>query len=147
MHFDNAAAKIPYACSAPTSAACAPSRRRWPASDRHCSTSDDGARFTQCQLWAVTGSNRRPPACKAGALPAELTARVFLTVERMKRLSLGGLAALLVAAALFSGSAGGRVLVRCHTADLSGRLGFIPGAAGKPLRAPLPKKRPPPTRP
>src|SRR5213082_2620599 len=26
-------------------------------------------------LWAVTGSNRRPPACKAGALPAELTAR------------------------------------------------------------------------
>ena len=24
--------------------------------------------------WAVTGSNRRPPACKAGALPAELTA-------------------------------------------------------------------------
>src|SRR5436190_10906783 len=25
--------------------------------------------------WAVTVSNRRPPACKAGALPAELTAR------------------------------------------------------------------------
>ena len=25
--------------------------------------------------WAVPGSNRRPPACKAGALPAELTAR------------------------------------------------------------------------
>jgi hypothetical protein len=24
--------------------------------------------------WAVTGSNRRPPACKAGALPSELTA-------------------------------------------------------------------------
>jgi Phage integrase family len=28
-------------------------------------------------VWAVTGSNRRPPACKAGALPAELTARAF----------------------------------------------------------------------
>src|SRR5205809_3717927 len=27
------------------------------------------------ERWAVTGSNRRPPACKAGALPAELTAR------------------------------------------------------------------------
>src|SRR6476659_4589510 len=26
--------------------------------------------------WAVTGSNRRHPACKAGALPAELTARI-----------------------------------------------------------------------
>src|SRR4051794_41569242 len=26
--------------------------------------------------WAVPGSNRRPPACKAGALPAELTAPV-----------------------------------------------------------------------
>src|SRR5579862_1954855 len=25
--------------------------------------------------WAVTGSNRRPPGCKPGALPAELTAR------------------------------------------------------------------------
>jgi hypothetical protein len=24
-------------------------------------------------LWSVPGSNRRPPACKAGALPAELT--------------------------------------------------------------------------
>ncbi len=27
------------------------------------------------RLWAVPGSNRRPPACKAGALPTELTAR------------------------------------------------------------------------
>ena len=26
--------------------------------------------------WAVLGSNQRPPACKAGALPAELTAQV-----------------------------------------------------------------------
>src|SRR5262249_292673 len=26
-------------------------------------------------VWAGPGSNRRPPACKAGALPAELTAR------------------------------------------------------------------------
>ena len=28
------------------------------------------------QWWAMTGSNCRPPACKAGALPAELIARV-----------------------------------------------------------------------
>ena len=28
--------------------------------------------------WAVLGSNQRPPACKAGALPAELTAQVRL---------------------------------------------------------------------
>jgi Protein of unknown function (DUF4232) len=49
----------------------------------------------------------------------------------MKRYALSGFAALIVAAAaLFSGSAGGRVLVRCHTSDLSGRLGFIQGAAG-----------------
>ena len=42
--------------------------------------------------------------------------------------------ALLVAgtacAALSSGPATGRLLVRCHTADLSGRLGVIQGAAG-----------------
>ena len=30
--------------------------------------------------WAVTVSNRRPPACKAGALPAELTALDFAEV-------------------------------------------------------------------
>ena len=49
----------------------------------------------------------------------------------MTRLGLGGLAALLAtAAALFTGSVDGRALVRCHTADLSGRLGFVQGAAG-----------------
>jgi putative sterol carrier protein len=31
--------------------------------------------YRQFLRWAVTGSNRRLPACKAGALPAELTAR------------------------------------------------------------------------
>ena len=38
----------------------------------------DLSRSAQSALarWAVTGSNRRPPACKAGALPAELTAHV-----------------------------------------------------------------------
>src|SRR4029078_2843838 len=41
-------------------AACQPKRRR-----------RDG-------WWAVTGSNRRHPACKAGALPAELTALAAL---------------------------------------------------------------------
>jgi hypothetical protein len=28
------------------------------------------------QWWRMTGSNRRPPACKAGALPAELIPQV-----------------------------------------------------------------------
>jgi ribose/xylose/arabinose/galactoside ABC-type transport system permease subunit len=42
-------------------------------------------------LWAVADSNSRPPACKAGALPAELTAR---TVEgNACRLQLSGLRA------------------------------------------------------
>ena len=49
----------------------------------------------------------------------------------MTRLGLAGVAVVLASgAALFPGPAGGRVLVRCHTADLSGRLGFIQGAAG-----------------
>ena len=30
---------------------------------------------TTSQAWTLPGSNRRPPACKAGALPAELRAR------------------------------------------------------------------------
>ena len=28
--------------------------------------------------WRMTGSNRRPPACKAGALPAELIPQLIL---------------------------------------------------------------------
>ena len=39
----------------------------------------DGKACGLCGLaggwWSVSGSNRRPPACKAGALPAELTPR------------------------------------------------------------------------
>src|SRR5512133_3071965 len=31
--------------------------------------------LTPHQWWRMTGSNRRPPACKAGALPAELIPR------------------------------------------------------------------------
>jgi Protein of unknown function (DUF4232) len=46
-------------------------------------------------------------------------------------IGLSGIAVLLAAtAAVSSDPATGRVLVRCHTADLSGRLGFIQGAAG-----------------
>ena len=49
----------------------------------------------------------------------------------MKKYGLSGLVALVaVAVALFSGSAGGHALVRCHTGDLSGRLGFIDAGAG-----------------
>jgi len=33
-----------------------------------------GTVYQHILQWAVPGSNRRPPACKAGALPAELTA-------------------------------------------------------------------------
>ena len=32
-------------------------------------------RQREAAWWAVTGSNCRPPGCKPGALPAELTAR------------------------------------------------------------------------
>ena len=38
---------------------------------------DETGRSNDSRRWAVAGSNRRPPACKAGALPAELTARVL----------------------------------------------------------------------
>jgi hypothetical protein len=41
--------------------------------------------------WAVTGSNRRPPACKAGALPAELTARGAPSGIRTRATALKGL--------------------------------------------------------
>ena len=49
----------------------------------------------------------------------------------MTRVGLGGVAVFVAAAeVLVSGPAMGRTLIRCHTADLSGRLGFIQGAAG-----------------
>lgn len=34
-------------------------------------------------VWIQTGSNRRPPACKAGALPAELWTQKFSFWERV----------------------------------------------------------------
>ena len=39
--------------------------------------------------WSVPGSNRRPPACKAGALPTELTPRVASVEARVGRLLRG----------------------------------------------------------
>ena len=33
--------------------------------------------FPELRWWRVPGSNRWPPACKAGALPAELTPQIF----------------------------------------------------------------------
>ena len=36
--------------------------------------------------WRMTGSNRRPPACKAGALPAELIPQYPLTVSSHRNL-------------------------------------------------------------
>ncbi len=33
----------------------------------------------------MTGSNRRPPACKAGALPAELIPQVFLLIQTINK--------------------------------------------------------------
>src|SRR5690606_10563906 len=38
--------------------------------------------------WSRTGSNRRPPACKAGALPAELRPRLVRSMVGLDRLEL-----------------------------------------------------------
>jgi hypothetical protein len=38
-------------------------------------------RFSSLGWWRMTGSNRRPPACKAGALPAELIPRTFMNTR------------------------------------------------------------------
>ena len=35
--------------------------------------------------WSQTGSNRRPPACKAGALPTELWPRLNATLRALER--------------------------------------------------------------
>ena len=36
--------------------------------------------------WSQAGSNRRPPACKAGALPAELWPRVYREKSKGKKI-------------------------------------------------------------
>jgi hypothetical protein len=38
-----------------------------------------GVELSDVVWWRMTGSNRRPPACKAGALPAELIPQDSLT--------------------------------------------------------------------
>ena len=49
--------------------------------------------FSQSLWWRVPGSNRWPPACKAGALPAELTPQIveikstFFNLKRASNLS------------------------------------------------------------
>ena len=40
----------------------------------------------KCGWWRMTGSNRRPPACKAGALPAELIPQFPLTASSHRNL-------------------------------------------------------------
>src|SRR3989344_7567943 len=40
-----------------------------------------GVEFPNCCWWRMTGPTRRPPACKAGALPAELLPQCPLTVS------------------------------------------------------------------
>ncbi len=40
--------------------------------------------------WRQTGSNRRPPACKAGALPAELCPHVQRPLRFLLARQLGG---------------------------------------------------------
>ena len=39
---------------------------------KRVSFNQNGGRFARRRWWSLSGSNRRPPACKAGALPAEL---------------------------------------------------------------------------
>ena len=58
----------------------------------------EGRRFVEAVWWSQTGSNRRPPACKAGALPTELwplqaasirTSAARLSVRVLKLVGLG----------------------------------------------------------
>lgn len=44
-----------------------------------------GSCRTAAEWWVLTGSNRRHPACKASALPTELTTQIL---ERVKRFEL-----------------------------------------------------------
>src|SRR6185312_2238492 len=93
-------------------------------SGRHCVRSADAwlraiMRSSFCERsygnrWAVTGSNRRHPACKAGALPAELTA-----LARILRASAVG--ARLKASPREQSAAGPQLLVDGFLEALAGR--------------------------
>ena len=48
------------------------SRGNWPVSALRAPTRQPSHRFASEGWWSQTESNRRPPACKAGALPTEL---------------------------------------------------------------------------
>ena len=43
------------------------------------------------EWWSRTGSNRRHPACKAGALPAELRPLIIFPMDIEEMVGLGGL--------------------------------------------------------
>ena len=68
----------------PTPPACAERRDEFKITDEHhrCraaglqqQSSSRAIGFKKSRWWSQTGSNRRPPACKAGALPTELWPR------------------------------------------------------------------------
>ncbi len=49
------------------------------------SIEQDPSNYELRQWWAMTGSNRRHPACKAGALPAELITRELTIISIHKK--------------------------------------------------------------
>ena len=46
-------------------------------------------KYIFCQWWSQAGSNRWPPACKAGALPAELIPRYYKPLGNLKTQMVG----------------------------------------------------------
>ena len=58
---------------------------RGPPSCRHRRDAGDGPAGPARSWWRRSGSNRRPPACKAGALPAELRPLPGTTAGRCRR--------------------------------------------------------------
>ncbi len=53
---------------------------RLPDTGKTCSLQYEISNITQ-PWWSQTGSNRRPPACKAGALPTELWPLIFWAAQ------------------------------------------------------------------
>ena len=68
------------------SSRCQSNRRIWPAEPLSLRGLDFRCLRSVCLFtvwWSQTGSNRRPPACKAGALPTELWPRLDLATHRI----------------------------------------------------------------
>ena len=95
----------------------------------NCVLQNDILKRASRNWWSQTGSNRRPPACKAGALPTELWPRRSETPGPSQK-AMVGLGRLELPTSRLSGVRSNRAELQAHES----RIGVMRASSHKPFR-------------